>query len=241
MKRRIAVCDDEALSLKQISDCLELMEQESQEELQVFYFSSGEDLLDHLPPDLDVLLLDIGMDGTNGMDVARHLRRCGVDCIIIFITSMTEYALEGYEVHAFSFLAKPVQYVALRRQLNEAFAQLDKNLDQNKGASMVVNDGTSTEVLQLDDIIYAEVIQHKTKMVMKQGVRTYKIPLSVVEEKTKNAPFFRCHKSYLINLKRIVRIDFSTVTMENVDLVPVSKYRRQEFLLAYSRFVGEVL
>lgn len=237
MKRRIAVCDDEVLSLKQISDCLDQIGQDIQEDLQVLYYSSGDALLENLPRDLDVLLLDIGMECTNGMDVARQLRRRGVDSIIIFITSMTEYALEAYEVHAFSFLGKPVQCVALRRQLEEAFAQLDKS----KGTSMVVNDGTSTDVLQMDDIIYAEVLQHKTKIVMNQGERTYKIPLSFIEGKVKNQHFFRCHKSYLINLKRVVRIDFSTLTMENGDQVPVSKYRRQDFLLAYSRFVGEDL
>lgn len=234
MIRRIAVCDDEPDISRQISLYLKQIESERGDSFEIFYYSSGDELLRFLPPDTDVLLLDIGMNGLSGMDTARQLRGRGSDVAIIFITSMTEYAMEGYEVHAFSFLAKPIQYAALRRSLYEVFAQMD----QKQGASLVASDNSGSRIIDLNQLLYAEVLQHQTSFVFLDGRYSYKLPLSDVEKQAAQHGFFRCHKSYLVSFRKIEKIDFDSVIMCNGDRIPISKHRRKDFLSAYARFMG---
>ena len=73
---------------------------------------------------------------------------------------------------------------------------------------------------------------------MGSGKQTAKIPLSEIEKETQSQHFFRCHKSFLINLRHITRIDPESVTMTNGDVIPVSKYRKKDLLKAYSQING---
>lgn len=234
MTRRIAVCDDEQDVSRQMSLYLKQIAQERSEIFDCFYYGSAEELLAHMPRDMDALLLDIGMAGITGMEAAYRLRREKVEIPILFITSMTEYALEGYEVHAFSFLSKPVRYASLSRNLSDAFAQIDAHRED----ALIVNDGMSRQIVDLRTLIYAEVYQHHTSFVFVGERRSCKLPLAEIEAQVLRRGFFRCHKSFLVNFRHISRIDFDSVTMDNNERVPLSKYRRKEFLTAYSRFMG---
>lgn len=97
-----------------------------------------------------------------GMDCARALRDRGCGADILFITSMTKYALEGYEVHAFAFLPKPVTYVELKDRLADCFARVDRN----KRAILPVDTAEGVELLPIEDILYAEVHQHETSFAL---------------------------------------------------------------------------
>ena len=72
------------------------------------------------------MLLDIHMKTLSGMNAARALRQKGNEVPIVFISSMPEFALEGYEVHAFGFLKKPLHYRQLAWQLDDLLAMLKK-------------------------------------------------------------------------------------------------------------------
>lgn len=234
MIRTIAVCDDEQDISRQLSHYFKQIQEETGDKFQISYYGSAEELLQFMPRDTEVLLLDIRMGDLTGMEAARRLRAEGVETAILFVTSMTEYAMDGYEVHAFSFLQKPVQYAALRRQLLEVFGRIDRE----RGARLIVNDGVSSEVVDLIELIYAEVFQHDTSFVFTHGRKSYKIALSDIERQIAHHGFFRCHKSYLVNFHHIKRLEFSEITMSNGEKLPVSKHRRNEFLVAYSRFMG---
>ena len=234
MIRTIAVCDDEQDVTRQISAYLKEIENDTEDEFHVFYYSSAEELLSDFPRDTQIVFLDIQMGEMTGMDAARCLRTRGCEAEIIFITNMTEYALEGYEVHAFAFLRKPVQFAALKRNLLEIL----KKIDRESIAYITVTFGTSIQVVKLKDLQYVEVLGHDSCFVMGSGKQTAKIPLSEIEKETQSQRFFRCHKSFLINLRHITRIDPESVTMTNGDVIPVSKYRKKDLLKAYSQING---
>ena len=124
MTLRIAVCDDELSAASQIDLYLNQIQLEENLKFQVFFFSSGEELLEHMPRDIHVLLLDIQMKQATGIDVARRLRAEGLDFFLFFITSHVQYALEGYEVHAYAFLQKPLRYAPLKMYLMEVLKRL---------------------------------------------------------------------------------------------------------------------
>lgn len=236
MIRRIAVCDDEQEILKQLSLYLGQIQKELSDDFEIFYYTSAAELTAMMPRDIQIVLLDIGMSPMTGMEAARKLRAEGLDFTLIFITSMVEYALEGYDVHAFAFLSKPVLYPALYHQLTEAFQRIDK--EQSLKTVMVIDTGNGKETIDLSALVFAEVYQHETSFVFEHGRKTSIMPLAEVEKQTARHGFFRCHKSYVVNFKKISRIDFSTVTVTTGEAVPISKYRRKAFLDAYSSFMG---
>ena len=234
MEIKIAVCDDETVCLKQISDYLSQIEAETGDKFTVFYFSSGDQLIDTMPRDVKIVLLDIKLSMITGIDVAKRLRAEGLDFYLFFITGNVQYALEGYEVHAYAFLQKPLQYAPFKMYLCEV---IDK-LKCRRPFMLQLRSGSQTEIVDSQTILYAEVYGHLTYIVSDEGRQEYTVSLSELEEKLKGHGFFRCHKSYLVNLKMVKGIKSSEIEMKNGDLVPLSKYRRSEFVIALGSVLG---
>ena len=90
MRRNIAICDDEKTIRDQLSLHLNQIQEESGDDYHLFYYSSAEELLDNMPADLDVILLDIAMGDMTGMECAKNLRAKGYDVNIIFIKLLTK-------------------------------------------------------------------------------------------------------------------------------------------------------
>ena len=234
MRRKIAVCDDEKAMLRQLSLYLDQIQEETGERYDLFYYTSAEELLDHLPIDVHVILLDISMGDMSGMECAKILRGRGCEAAVFFITSMTEYALEGYEVHAFAFLPKPLIYSELKERLADCFSWMDRK----RKAVLPVETAGGMELLPIEEILYAEVYQHELSFVLCGRVVTGTLQLSQVAERLEPHGFFRCHRSYLVNMVQIRRIDPDVITMQNGTTVPISKHRRKAFLDAFSNYMG---
>lgn len=112
-------------------------------------YNSGESLIEAYKNDADIILMDIQMDGIDGMETAREIRKVDDKVEIIFITSFVEYALEGYEVKAYRYLLKPVKYDDLKTSLINCLN--DINLLKK---SIVIKEGDTRVKLSLKDIMY---------------------------------------------------------------------------------------
>ena len=232
MVHTIAVCDDERSMLSQLSDYLKQIEGETGDELKISLFSSAEDVLRQMDRKTQILLLDISMKRMTGMDCAERLRGEGFSGSIIFITSMGEYAQKGYKVHAFDFLTKPVTYTELKSTLLECFAIQNKDTEP----LLPVETSTGTKIIRINDIIYAEVYQHRTSFVLTGGETAESpVQLNEIEEKLSGQGFFRCHRSFLVNMRHITHISNTELTMSDGSVVLLSKYRVKDFMLAYAK------
>lgn len=100
----IAICDDESSIREILIDYVERYRRENTEEINLMVFASADRLLVDYPKELDILFMDIAMDGIDGMTAARNVRLFDEKLCIIFVTSMVNYALQGYEVRAFGFI-----------------------------------------------------------------------------------------------------------------------------------------
>ena len=234
MLRRIAVCDDEKIMLRQISTYLDQWQKDNGWKLETFYFSSAEALLKSMDRNTDLVLLDISMGGMTGMDCAKTLRDEGFTGEFMFITSMENYALEGYKVHAFAFLTKPLVY----DELSAALSDCRDKLAASAPAVFPVETSSGTKVLRSNDILYAEVFGRETSFALKSGAKVVSvIQLAAVEEQLGSKGFFRCHRSYLINLKHVENIAPPDITLTGGAVVPISKHRVKEFLSAYAKYI----
>ncbi|MBQ7859060.1 MAG: response regulator transcription factor [Faecalibacterium sp.] len=174
----------------------------------------------------------------SGMNAARELRRRGSNAVIFFITSLTHYAIEGYEVHAFSFLAKPLRYEVFAERMGDALRMMKKSVGQ------VLQFQTAEGLIRVNtnEIGYIESFRHEIKFVCDGFSFTAgDVTLSVLEQQLAGCGFFRVHKSYLINMRNIRLIGETEIHMVDGGVVPLSKYRRREFLSVYAVYRKERL
>ena len=104
----IGICDDELYCRSNIKDILKEILSSYPINYNIYEFSSGEELLNNYPKDLDILIMDIQMKTINGMDTARKIREFDQNLEIIFMTSFVEFMQEGYEVKAYRYILKPI-------------------------------------------------------------------------------------------------------------------------------------
>lgn len=196
-------------------------------------FTSAEALLETEEP-FDILLLDIQMGEISGMDAAHILRSRGRYFCLMFLTSMVQYAIEGYDVHAFAFLAKPIAPGVLEEKLAGAIA----DICARRGKALILHTGADIVSVNSRDIIYMDVLDHATRVVLHSGVVNCSVPLERLLQQLPAGEFFRCHKSYVVNLGAIKVLGKTELTMDNGDTVPLSKHRRAQLLSAFARFTG---
>lgn len=220
---KIVICEDE----KEQQELLKVYINQIFEELSIKYkleiLNSGEELLENYLKDTDILLLDIQMGQINGMNTARKIRTLDDKVEIIFITSLIEYALEGYEVRAYRYLIKPVKYDNLKDNIINCIKEVDI-----KNKYIMVKEEGNLNKIDISEIPYVEV--QKETITIHTLNKVYKIngTMSNIEKEIDCSRFFRCHKSYLVNLEHVKSIKQYVAILENSEEVPVSRYRFKE-------------
>lgn len=206
---------------------------------QLCLYPDGDSFLQHyaLDPHPDLIFMDIEMPGKSGMETARKLRELDPQVPLIFITYMVQFALEGYSVDAADFIPKPVTYASFS-------AHLDRQLGKIRaGAPRFLQTSYAKQPLSLriQHICYIESLHKKTIIHDIDGETHYSSePLYALEEKLSDEPFFRCHNGYLVNLAHVKRMDSANVFMPN-DALPLSKYRKKEFMQTLAAYRGRML
>ncbi len=221
---RIAVCDDE----KTMSDHIRRMASDffrrKNTEVSILQFSSGEELLQY-DKQIDVLFLDIRMRGMDGMKTARKLRERKFRGFLIFITVLGEMVFQSFEVQAYDYLVKPVHMGEFEKTMERLFSSI-----QNAGeAGLLVQKGYESRIVPLGDIVFCEIIDRKIYLHLDSSeVVDYYDRIENLETKLSSS-FFRCHRSYLINLKYLKSYKGGTAYMEGGMEIPVSRLRGREF------------
>ncbi len=220
----IAVCDDE----KYMSEKLERMIKEffnrKKIDISVLKYSSGEELL-RSDQEMDILFLDIGMQGMDGIETAKRLRTHNYKGLVIFITILKEMVFRSFEVQPFDYLVKPLKEEDFEKTMERLFVFM-----QNVGkASLLVQKGYESNIVSLQDIIYCEIIDRKVYLHLESGeVIDYYEKMENLEKKL-DGRFFKCHRSYLINLRYLKDYKNNTAYMTNGKEIPVSRLRNREF------------
>lgn len=122
--KRIVVCDDNNTHRDLLKDMLAIYFSEIQEPIDIREYESGDALVAEAKEEylkMDLLFLDIHMEGIDGIETARQLRRIGWRIPIIFLTESPEYAVESYEVQAAGYLVKPYSEEQLKETLERIF------------------------------------------------------------------------------------------------------------------------
>lgn len=237
---QIIICDDEKSIQSLLRKKTTRFFAEKNIPCEILCCGSGEEVLSLAKQGktIDLLFLDIQMPGKNGMEIAKTLRRQHRDLLIIFVTALSEYVYEAFDVDALHYLVKPFDDEKLNQVLNKAIRQYEKwtdttNLD--KQAILVKRGGLSTKVL-FSDIIYAEVFNRKVMLHTINGDIEYYGKLTDLSEQA-GADFFRTHRAYLVNLKYVEKYNASTIWLEQGTAL-LSKKQFSGFVQQYMQYIN---
>ena len=230
---RIAIVEDAAFDRQVLRDCLREYGQETGTELQITEFTGGTAFLEQNQEDLDLIFMDIMMDGLDGLTTARKLRRRDDKVLLVFVTSMLQYAVQGYSVDAMDFIVKPVTYTGLKLCMDRVV----RRLNETAPVRLRFTNREGTHSVDAAEICYIESLEHKIVVHTVQGEIQSDMSLAAAEKMVKALPFFRCHVSYLVNLRYVDRVSGNDVWV-NGDRLAISRYRRKDFLEAWSAWLG---
>ncbi len=195
-----------------------------------------------------VVFLDIQMPGLNGLEVSKSLASLDPKPLIVFVTAYNEYALNAFEVEAVDYLLKPISEVRLsqtakrlKELLQPRLAERLENLLQQHDKKtfsrhIPVEKNGRIILLEPDEIIcfFADCgyIVARTQA----GDFITDFTLNELQEKTDQRTFFRCHKSYIVNLdyiKEIIPWTYSSykLIMTNRDEIPVSRQKSKDLAI----------
>lgn len=232
---KIGICDDEEETRKYL---LALIKEQNYPCEIVEYVCAGEFLLDDR--DVELLFLDIEFpsDCINGMEMAREYReRSGIRPVIIFVTGYDQYVFEAFDVGAFHYLLKPLDEEKFARVFARAVEQINtqKELPQAPRA-LTLQFANTCKMVPLRNICYIESSDHKVILHLRDGELAYYAKLRDLEEELQEQ-FYRVHKGYLVNLAHVESYTRTELTLANGVQLLISKYRYQEFVKAYLRFL----
>lgn len=232
----IAIVEDDPQCLRQLVSLVEQIAAAHGVMITLHPFAAGTQLLAQYPQPLDLLLLDIQMQGMDGMTTAQAVRTRDAQVLLIFVTSMVQYAVEGYRVEAMDYLLKPVSYGLMEASLCRAFARLRAR----RPPPLVVKTAGGSSAVALEALDYAEAVNHRVTLHLRGETLLCAETLSGLEQKLAAYPFFRCHAAFLVALPAVQRIDGSDVFVAGAR-IPVSKHRRKAFLDCLAAYWGTQL
>ena len=230
---RITICDDEEAQLSLLEAYVREWAGIRQQEMCVRLCGNAEQFLfEWEEKRTDIALLDIDMPGSDGLSLARRLKREGDAVQIVFVTGLAEYALEGYEVEAVAYLIKPVQKERLFACLDRA---REKSGREEPGLLLETPGGMAR--VRLRDICYLESAAHDTLVhcVYEKEPLRCRVGIRQLEERVgeRGSSFFRIHRSYLVNLAYVNRIGKREAVMDTGEALAVARNRWEALNRAY--------
>lgn len=230
----IGICDDEAGMLAELAEKINNFFLRERVNIKMVLFSGGRELLLY-NKHLDVIFLDIQMDGPDGMETAKSLRNQGYKGFLIFVTVLEELVFDAFSVEAYDYLVKPLE----ESRFELVMKRLKKSLRHVEESNLLIQKGHESTIIPFDDIIYCEVINRKIYLHITGGkIIDYYDRLEKLEQKLDNR-FFKCHRSYLINLKYVRSLKNGQVCLTTNDNIPVSRLRVDELSRALLQYMKE--
>ena len=233
---RIALVEDDANYRRELTEYLERFSKECGEHFAISSFTDGAEIAEGYTAGYDIILMDIAMSYMDGMSAAEAVRQVDDEVVIIFLTSMPQFAMKGYSVGALDYVLKPVSYFAFSQRIQRA---LDRRRKRAEKYIPITFKGGMRK-LAVSQIAYVEVQDHDLTYHTAGGeALSAKGTLSEAESLLGADSFFRCNKCYLVNLEYVDRVDNTCILIAG-DRVQVSRARKKALLDALNNYINEV-
>lgn len=233
MDRRIAIVEDNPEESKQLSTFFERFGEEQGDRFLLDHFPSAEAFLNKYRPVYDIVFMDIQLAALNGMDAAVRLREIDKDVMLVFVTNMVQFAVKGYEVRAFDFMVKPLNFPVFSMKLQRMLTELNVRTEQE----LMIPVANQLIRISASRLKYIEVSGHKLIFHTADRDITAYSSLKSVESELDSRVFVRCNSGYLVNLKYVRAVKDYTVLVDQ-DELPISRPKRKAFVQALGDYLG---
>lgn len=227
---KIAICDDTQTFLTETQQITSQWPNRPVG-MSVSLFTDADALLEaHKADPFDIILLDVVMPLLNGIEAAAEIRKQDKSVKIVFLSVSPEFAVDSYTVKADNYLLKPVR----RQQLFDCLDELQAEISES-AKSITVKSVSAVHRVRLQDIEYLEAQRKLVFFYLTGGqsipgtepLYTYEKSLLLEEG------FFKCHRSYLVNIHKIRTYTPKEITMSSGSRIPISRGCHKEFESVY--------
>jgi two-component system, LytTR family, response regulator len=212
--RKIIIIDDEPLARSIVKEYLQ-----KYKDLEVVQecndgFEGVKAIQQHLP---DLVFLDIQMPKINGFEMLELVE---TPPPVIFATAFDDYAIKAFEAHAIDYLLKPFNQERFDKAIQKWSDQNNKQTEKNtqdlletasqspaQSQRIVVKSGSKIKIIPVHDVLYLEAADDYVKIHTKEGYFLKNKTMSHFEQVLDGQQFVRSHRSYIINVQQITRID----------------------------------
>lgn len=238
---KIAVCDDEITFAKRMKTIIGRYCTTKQILYEIDLYQSGRELVEDQikMAGYHIIFLDINMEGLDGLDTARELRKFCKNTFLIFVTAFINYTLEGYKVDAIRYLLKIDE--EFEQSVYEALDAVFRKMEYKP----VIREFCFQEgckKIALEKILYIESYLHKLKFhILENEIVSYTMYGTInhmVEEF--NEDFVRIHQSYFVNLRFVRKINGSDLLLSNDIRLPIARSRLKEVRKRVAIYKGAI-
>lgn len=207
----IAICDDK----KEHQEILrKLIIKTSHPDVRnINKFESGEALVNAYKNSqkFSIIFLDMKMGKIDGIQTAELIRKYDNKVLIIIVTSIIDYAIEGYRINAFDFILKPINEVKFKKVLLKAL----RKIRDSESKVYVVQNRDKVKLVKLDNIFYFESDGRYSDIYCEGEIITTNENITNIEKNISGDGFVRISRFYLLNMSYISEIDSEEILLKN--------------------------
>lgn len=236
LSMKVAIIEDEKREQEVLNAYFNRLESVDEVITSLRFFNTGDDFLDEFEfGKFDLILMDIDLNSRiNGIETSQRLRKIDDQVILIFMTNLAQYAIEGYKVKAFDYIVKPISYFDFSQRMKIIYQHVQERVVQkiiipNSDAKMVVN---------IKDIYYVEVNNHSLIYHTANGNIVSSGTLKQALNELGKYHFAQCNNCYLVNLAYVMEVNGYEVMVKGENLL-ISHPRKKAFLQELSRYLGQ--
>ena len=212
--------------------------------MQVKTFSSGLSYIEDMKENTDLLLTDMQMELMNGFETALELRKTNQTAVLCFCSAVVTPQAEHFEVMPYRYIIKNSDVAKIKATVRELLVEMKRRKEQK--TIELVSDGVAF-LVPVNDILYLEKQKHGTKVTLSVSSPLYKSyakissreKLAELAEELKDEGFASPHSSYLVNIKKIFSISNESLTLENEQIISISRGNKESFHHEFSKYFNK--
>lgn len=234
---RTAIVEDNAAEAEALISIIKRYEKNSGQKFEIRTFENAIRFLDQYQPDYELIFMDIDMPYVNGIEASKKLRDVDENVVIVFVTALAQYAVQGYGVGALDFMLKPINYSIFELKMARAINAINKN----KGKQIVIRSENRIKVIDVKTIIYIEMYNHYLHFHLEGDTNLYKMrgTLQSAKELLGDLFFEECNKGILVNLAKVSGIEGFRLLLTNGEELSISRAKKSIFLQRLAEYHGD--
>ena len=230
----IAICDDDAIILKTLGKYFGKLNDAT---IKYDIYNSADTLYRYVEEQgtvYDVFILDIEMQGMNGLELAQKIREKDSNCLIIFLTNYSQYVFSVFEVITFDFLRKPLEY----SEFENLIKKIKRYFNITKGV-FVFSYRKNSFSIPFEEIYYIEKSGRRAYLYSKDKEYIFNMTLNEIWKQLDSGAFVAIYPSCIVNLFYVREIVRDELILKTGDKLFVSKKYCQEDKKRHLRFIKE--